>query len=275
MAGTSGIPEVFGANHFPGGTSGRYTLAAETALLRLPDRTSRLLNLAGKCYALQETATTILLSVLSDGADAAAHELATRHHMDESAVRRDIAAFVTDLEREGLVQSHTSGYSNTAARPGAGTAPSRAGLLLAALARGSDRRMRIRAFAVLAVVAVFMAVRGWPNTVSSCLACDIRPVGANRGADRPSPGDISQAVRSAVARFPLPIDCKARALTSWLLLRSASLPATMVVGAKAFPLRCHCWCESDGRIVADDPERCAEYTEIFSYSPQNGAWSIR
>jgi len=53
----------------------------------------------------------------------------------------------------------------------------------------------------------------------------------------------------------------------WALLRSAGLPAALVVGISLVPLSAHCWCKLDKWIAGDvDPDFYKQFLPVTQYT---------
>jgi len=50
-----------------------------------------------------------------------------------------------------------------------------------------------------------------------------------------------------------------------MLLRSAGVPAKLVVGLDLYPLAGHCWCEVGQHAFSDFPDRCESFTPVIRY----------
>jgi hypothetical protein len=122
---------------------------------------------------------------------------------------------------------------------------------------------------LLLVTLAFLTIRAfnWANTIRIWDRAGAR-LGAAEGHafDAASVAVIDSSVLRAIARHPLNISCKERALTAWVLARATGIPARMQLGIDLFPFGMHCWCEHGSHIIADRYEgRCDRYTPILTY----------
>ena len=241
-----------------------YRLAPDVLFLKAWDGSARLIDLGGDSYGLPEVSTTLLELTLREGPDAAAVAVARRSRVPVERVRADLESFLGDIHRRGLLARRGNPVPRRGTLRGAVARPLAWAIRLALRSPLSDGG---KARAALGVIHVGLQLVGWPATVELCREAsrlDRGPVpGASDSPDRLA--RIDRAVREAVACCIFPVDCKARALCCWLLIRSAGLPARLVVGVDLFPFLGHCWCESGAVLMADRPERCGRFHPVLNY----------
>jgi len=66
-------------------------------------------------------------------------------------------------------------------------------------------------------------------------------------------GVIVEAVRSVTPFYWKPIRCLQRSVVTARVMRSAGLPAEIVIGYRLNPFLSHAWVEMDGHVVNDSP----------------------
>jgi hypothetical protein len=246
------------------GAQAEYGLAADVALVIVWNGSSRLIDLNGECYGLPEMSTKLLAIALQRGVDAAVREIALQYAVAAERVRADLEAFLGDLHQRGLLTR--SGQKGSRA----GLCCRAAAWALAGMFRfvlrffGSDTN---RAAVLLALSCITLKLLGWTKTIEVWQRTQVgRLQRASRVASSQAVEAIGQAVRKALSRSVFPVDCKARALCCWALLRSAGQPARVVVGIDLFPFLGHCWCESGTQVLADGHDRCGRFTPVLQYA---------
>ncbi len=240
-----------------------YTLAPDVILLPAPDGTARLLDLGGQFYALPAVGAELLTDTLERGSAAAVRLTAERYGVEPRRVTDDLDEFLSRLEREGLVRRRLSRRE-----PGRLTTALARVTLTPALVfiHRALRGTQSRAAALLALARLSFRLFGWSRTVRVWRRChppNTAPLSDAEGAE--AAATIDEAVRRAAARHPITVECKERSLCCWALARRAGIPAALVVGISLFPLAGHCWCESGGRTLGDDRDRCEAYTPVARY----------
>jgi hypothetical protein len=253
---TSAICDIL----LPGGDPGAaYSLADDVVLAIVDDGSSRLLDLGGHFFGLPAGSTELLVATLRHGPGPAAVQVARRTGAPLERVRADLAAFLADLQGRGLLVPAARSRRRGAVRRLVDGA-------LAATLKGLRLGLRPfgRTWALLGLAYLSLRLFGWARTA------DLWERLARRGS---APDDalaraeqIDREVREAAARHLLAVDCKERALVCWALLREAGVPARLVVGIDLYPFLGHCWCEAEGRVVSDDPERCFRFVPVLSRS---------
>lgn len=258
------IQQVITANEAAAGGTAEYRLSTDVVLVKAWDGSSRLIDLGGESFGLSAVGTTLLESTLADGPGAAAGRVARQYVVPADRVQADLDSFLHELDRRGLVARRGSATRGRERLRAALTRPV-VGVLrwsLRAICPESGKAGLLLAFA-----SVCLRLFGWAGTVRLWQAAyKHRPAGSHRTADPGRLESIDLTVREALSRSLFPVDCKARALCCWALLRSAGLPARLVVGVDLFPFLGHCWCESGSRILADRTDRCGRFTPVLHYS---------
>lgn len=243
-----------------------YRLGPDVVVLVVDDGTARIMDLGGDHFAITESAASMLLGTLREGANRTCRSIAATTGAPLERVRADASALLGELDAAGILLC-------------AGETPddaSRRDRLTQATARAALRRwlVRDRATAWTASLLIALAwattrafgwastVRWWRDEVETVVARgDI-----SGGQPGPSVETITEATASALARHPLPVACKERALCAYALTRRAGLPARLVLGVSVFPFASHVWCESAGRVVGDRLEDgCDQFAPVLMY----------
>jgi hypothetical protein len=243
------------ANSFP--STSEWALAAETAFVLLEDGSGRILNLEGSFYALTPTAARMLSEALSlDTAQAAQHIVDT-YGIAPGRARGDLTSFLDGLHSQKLIQR------NYPALTRGGANPSRWLLRIMKYNDLLSRSTESRCWALLALAYIAIRRIGWPRTVATFRA--FHEAAATDSVPAPSVEAIAAVVRSVTAGHLLPVNCKERSLTCWSLLKATGRSARLVIGVDFYPFASHCWCETDGNVVADFADRCEMYRPVFIY----------
>lgn len=257
------ISDVLTATDPAGNNDVAYRLAPDVVLLKVWDGSSRLLDLTGQFFGLPAESTELLVLALRSGDSAAATEVARRHGIPLERVREDLRSFLHNLLGRRLIVPHRE-RSLKARITTRWKTRLLGGCIRATLRSIRSERRQVRILLTLAHLACRQL--GWAGAVEVCR--NATPETAHPPQPLREDGAveyIDETVRTAVARHVLPIDCKARALCCWILLRDAGLPARLVVGIDLFPFLGHCWCESGAYCVADHADRRARFTPILQY----------
>jgi hypothetical protein len=239
-----------------------YRLGPDVILLPVQDGTVRLLNLGGRFYAVAAVGAQMLRATLERGTAAAVQHIAAQYGVARERVEADLTAFVADLQRQGLLVSGRA--RQRLGRAGAGLPY----LLLAPVLGGIHRlaaSVTVKAWLLLALTRLCLCLFGWTRTMAAWQKYHGARAGSRVPDDRTVTA-IDEAIRQAAANHLFPVECKERALSCWALLRSAEVPAALVVGIKLYPLAGHCWCEVGSRILSDHADRCEEYTPVIRYA---------
>jgi hypothetical protein len=245
----------------------RHRLRDGVILVIGADGSGRLIDLDGEAFAIGVSATAMLQGALSAPLDAACDELARRFAVDVHQVRSDMQAFLTDLRRRGLVSAPGSARGRAGVAVGAFAwliAPA-----LAPCAWSPTRALAPKAWVLLALAHASTRLFGWPRTLRVWQAVTRRTERRDPGArDRATLLDaIEAAVMRALARFPLAVSCKERALACHALARAIGADCRVVLGVDLFPFALHCWCAANDRILADRREgHCERFTPVVVYA---------
>jgi hypothetical protein len=247
------------------GRTVEHCLAPDVALVVVWDGSGRLIDLCGDCYALPAGGTRLLELSLEIGTEAAAEQIATECAAPAGRVKADAEAFLGDLFGRGLLVRPTERVAH-----GRRTSRLQARAVAASVrcARWVFRSDARRSAALLAIAYASIRLLGWARTVELWRAVFVATsCAAERTGDATERLDaIEHTVREAISRSPFPVDCKARALCSWAMVRSAGRPARLVVGIDLFPFLGHCWCESESRVLGDGSDRCGRFNPVLQYS---------
>jgi len=237
-----------------------YFLPSDVILVTVDDGSARLLDMAGSFHAVTAVGARMLKETLANGAAAAATRIAADYGVDRQQVQNDLAVYLGDLEKQGLLCRERSRRG----RPGDGGGLAR--LLLRPWLEATHRLLRspeAKARSLLALARLSCALFGWTRTIAvwkdAHARFSARPAGERDGETIKA---LDRAVRAAVASHPVSVACKERSLCSWALARAAGLNASVVVGVFLFPIAGHCWCEAGSQLLGDDQERCIEFTPV-------------
>ncbi|MGY1625208.1 lasso peptide biosynthesis protein [Geodermatophilus sp. SYSU D00965] len=204
-------------------------------LVRAPDGSGRLLDLAGSFYAVDPIAAELLADLPRAGRTGTVRAAARRHGVPEQQVAADLDALLADLPAD-------LGSAPAAAR---GQWLDRLVVaLLSALCRvGSPP---LRTWALLAAARLCFATAGWYRTLRWWTSLPTRdgPGGSSAAA-------IDRRVRRSASGSVLGHTCKERAVVSLAEARRAGLPAAVVLGLSFYPLATHSWCVVEGATVDD------------------------
>lgn len=234
----------------------------DVVVVERPDGTSWLLHMSANTLRLDLDSTQLLQSILARGADRSACELAQRYEVEEEEeVRRDVAAFVRDLQRQRVLVSGQDADRDTGI----------AGRVIDASLVFADRPSRTprrRAWWLLLVARLAVAMFGWAATIR---AWERRyPQPATPRDDGPALDLIDREVRDTAARSLLHHECKERGLACLAMARRAGVAADLLIGLTYSPLAAHVWVECGDRIISDLPEHCTPYERVMRYRG-NGA----
>ena len=240
-----------------------YCLAPDVLFLTVWDGSSRLIDLGGESFGLPAVSTTLLEITLREGPEGAARAVARRSLVPVERVRADLEPFLADLDRRGLLARRQRVDRQTRLRGGMKSR------LMACALRFNLRSVpgeMSKAWVLLGLAHVCLQLFGWARTVELWREASREVLPAPDAVGDPARLDeIDHTVRKAVAHSVFPVDCKARALCCWAMLRSVGIPARLVVGIDLFPFLGHCWCESGSIVMADRPERCGRFTPVIQY----------
>jgi hypothetical protein len=128
--------------------------------------------------------------------------------------------------------------------------------------------MPAKAWLLMSLAFVATRVFGWTNTIRAWDHAGARLIVSRSGleAEPDILATIESVVTRMIARNPLTVSCKERALCCWALARAGGISATVQLGIDLFPFSLHCWCEYESQIIADRYEgRCDRYTTIIVY----------
>ncbi|OKH20210.1 hypothetical protein NIES593_19635 [Hydrococcus rivularis NIES-593] len=242
----------------------QYILAPDVILLLISDGTARLLDLGGYFYAISATGTEMLEEVLERDTASAASRMALRYGVDVQQIHKDLKSFLEDLKKRGLVRRPNSRWHLISDIKTFVAFF----MLFPALyfTHCSDRLLRTKAWILLTLGYISIALFGWATTVTVWQRY-YRKVSElqSRQESEKTIKTIDEVVRAVTAKHFLNIGCKERALCCWDLIRSAGLPAKLVLGVDLFPLASHCWCEFGSQVLSDYEDRCERFTPILCY----------
>lgn len=244
-------------------TTSNYRLAPQVIFLQIQDGSARLLDLGGNFYAISPMGARMLSETLKVGTRTAAERIATEYPTERSCVRRDLHAFLHDLEKKRLI------YANKLFRKKTQSKYTLSLSILLPLLRYISIRptsLEKKAWVLLMLAAVSLRLFGWPQTIASWQAyLQKHASGSPTAPLEQSVKDIDHIVCTVAACHPFHVECKERALTCWWLLATAGFSASLVLGVTLFPLGCHCWCEAGQFVINNDQDRYEQFTPICSY----------
>jgi len=223
-------------------------------LVRAPDGSGRLLDLAGSFYAVDPIAAELLTDLSRAGRAEAVRAAALRHRVSEQEVAADLDALLTELP------------------PGIGTAEGarRGGLLDTVVVALLSLLRRLghpplRTWALLAAARFCFATAGWSRTLRWWTSLPTRsgPGGSSAAEIDSSAAEIDRRVRRQATSSVLGHTCKERAVVCLAEARTAGLPAAVVLGLSFYPLATHSWCVVDDDVVVGDlPDLCAGFQPV-------------
>ena len=234
------------------------------------DGSARLVDLDGAVSALDATATTMMEAALRLSEAGAVAELADVFGVEPQRIATDLQAVLATRSPGAHFAPGPADFPGVSSRPGTSWRRCSVLLLCAWWVPGAIGKSR----------------PGMPSLPPTSLSA--WPVGRQPsmpGSHRDAPDGAAPGVRQgmaaknwprstpsplpsscAAARYPFPLDCKDRALAAFAMARAAGLPARIVLGISLFPLALHAWCESGGRVVADQFDGyCDRYRPLRVY----------
>ncbi len=241
----------------------RYLLAPDVVLVLLQDGTGRLLDLAGKFYALSQTAAGMLYESLRGDPQATAQTIAAVYHVELPQVQQDLSAFLHELERRQLI------YGPKKTRRVCQPKMSLFSLILLPLLHGIrtwPASLQMKSWALETLAYLSLRFLGWPTTVRLWQRSSEKLLTSPIGPEwEQAAREIDGVIRAVAARHPFPIECKERALCCWMLARWGGPPVKLLVGIDVFPLKSHCWCELDHLVLSDEQDKCERFTPVLTY----------
>jgi hypothetical protein len=242
-------------------TRSGYVLHPDVVFIPTEDGTAQLLDLDGSAFFLSETASKMLKGVLERGEADTLERIAAEHNTNLDGVRADLSALLANLRARGLVRRGDERLHRMTLRSVIAISISFPTLKILRFVRDQ----RLKALALLVVARLCFLLAGWARTVDAWRKClNISQVRA-LDPDRETLIDtIDSAIRDSANNL-IWIACKERALCGWFMLRSAGVPATLVLGVRFSPFSGHCWCELGERILTDSPENCEGYMRVVRY----------
>jgi len=239
----------------------RYMLCPDVLLIPLEEGTARLVDLDGSFFDLSQTAAQMLKSRLEQSEADTIQQIAAEYNADLDTVHTDLTALLADLRAKGLIWRSDDRLPWLTLRTAIAITLCYPGLWILGLVRNQ----RLKAPALLALARLSFELAGWARTVEAWQKYLRTQQVLAAGSERER---LIDAIDSAIRRSPRvvhSIACKERALCCWFMLRSAGIPAKLVMGVQFSPFAGHCWCEVDGRILTDSPESCETYTPVICY----------
>lgn len=216
-------------------------------LVRAPDGSGRLLDLAGSFYAVDPIAADLLADLSRGSRTATVHAAARRYGISEEQIAADLDALLAELP-PGI------GTEETARRPG--WVDTLVVALLSLLRRVGHPRLRT--WVLLAAARVCFAAAGWSRTLRWWTSLPTR--GGPAGS---SAAEIDRRVRRQATGSVLGHTCKERAVVCLAEARAAGQPAAVVLGLSFYPLATHSWCVVDDDVVLGDlPDLCVAFQPV-------------
>lgn len=199
----------------------------------------------GRCLSLNPVGAEIWrLLKLGNSLNEIAAQLATQFEESGNPMFNDTRDFLAELWKSGLLESTEHRHTQMAASKlrtalircsrialsaPCSTVPSLIAKALLALA-GFDLLAFSSDFA-----AMHELVKAWPTV--------------DRVHDNAVVNRVSKAVNYACVWYPKRVLCLQRSAVTTCLLRSAGVPAQMVIGAQKYPFRAHAWTEVNRRPI--------------------------
>jgi hypothetical protein len=210
----------------------------------------------------------MLRRTLDAGQAEAARQIAAEYNVDRAAIQSDLLDLLRTLVGKGLIRWGDDSPRVLGLRRAAAALVSYPAVMIAALVG----KPRLKALVLLAFARLSFALAGWARTIEAFQKYAVSPFSNFDGpGDRQKVVDsIENAIRCS-ANALRAISCKERALGCWFMLRTAGVPARLVMGVRLSPFSAHCWCEVDERILLDTPDNCRGYTPIVCYDGQPAA----
>jgi hypothetical protein len=246
-----------------GRVNAAFRLGPDVLLIPVEDGSARLLDFAGKTFAISDVAARMLSATLAFGPETAAARCARHWGVEIERVQADLETLLTNLVKQGLLVRR----DQTSRRPS---------LSESLAARAVSAFVRVTCFlrpkavgqarGLLTVANLSCRWLGWPNTVRAwqrSFPLSKRPL-QGLSADV-ALQTIDIAVRQALASSAMHHACKERGLTGWALARRAGLSPRLVIGINLCPLHAHCWAQLGTTYLGDSPERCLQYQPVQIY----------
>jgi hypothetical protein len=243
-------------------SDGRWRLSDDAILLIVHDGSARLIDLAGNVCAVTESGAAMLTAALRDGVEPACRALASRYGVDAERIHADMETFFLGLEAQDLLVKPRAVRRRSPVKRAVSWMFYPFVLLCA---RRPRRWMRAKAWSLIVLAFAATRMLNWTEAVRVWDRAGSRLI-KNAVADHHILAAIDSVVTEVIARHPLTVGCKERALCCWVLARAGGKPARIQLGVDLFPFGLHCWCEHESQIVADRYEgRCDRYTPILVY----------
>jgi hypothetical protein len=244
-------------------TAAEYRLGPNVVLLLVQDGTARLLDMDGHFYAMTVVGAKMLRETLERGTAATVQSIAAQYGVDAQQVRTDVGVFLRELQRQRLL------YSAESRRRTRSPKATVASLILAPALRFTHcgaHSLQAKVWRLLTLARLSFRLFGWSHTIAAWQRYhgqvpEHTPVQDREGVVR----TVDETVRAIAAGHVFDMGCKERSLCCWTLLRSAGVPATVVLGVNLFPLASHCWCESDPWILSDYQDHCEKFVPVLRY----------
>jgi Transglutaminase-like superfamily len=239
-----------------------YVLAPNVILLLLQDETARLLDLGGNFYAVTAIGAKMLQETFDRGTVGAVQSIAATYNIEARQVQADLDIFFQKLEKQRLI--YRAGSHQPLSKPSI-TLPFLVLVPLLFFIHHCISSLKWRAWSLLTLARLSFRLFGWPATVAVWQRYHGKVSKHEAAQERELIQRIDELIRLVAAKHVFDMGCKERSLCCWALLRSAGLPATLVLGINLFPLASHCWCESDQWTLSDYEDRCERFTPVMRY----------
>jgi hypothetical protein len=245
------------------GHTGEYTLGPDVILVLVHDGTARLLDMDGRFYAVSAIGAEMLQESLEQDSEAAVNKMVAQYGEGAQRVRRDLADFLQQLEKRRLIKRRGSIGRRRALYPP---------LPFVVLApsfrfiQHNVHSLKAKAWSLLTLARFSFYLFGWARTIAAWQQYyhNLSYSGSAPHAEETAKA-VDEVVRTMAAQHLFDMGCKERSLCCWALLRSAGLPATVVLGINLFPLASHCWCESSSLTLSDYQDQCEKFTPVMRY----------
>jgi Transglutaminase-like superfamily len=219
----------------------------------------------GRFAGLNESATTLLQSLLRDGVRVTCCSAAKRLGVSEAVVREDIRAVERELDTRGFLQGGTARRGVRLGGIGRKLFRLTVGPYLNRLCRlsRSFRTPRQEARVVRSLLRTTwfcLPVLGLSATVDLFRRITVTSP-PKRGSF--SPDDVDRLIQKEAGRMALSVACKERSLSAYFLLRArCGLNPKVVIGLQRHPFRAHAWVTCNGHLLTDDPDHCEFFVPV-------------
>jgi hypothetical protein len=245
------------------GYAAEYTLAPDVILVLVHDGTARLLDMDGRFYAVSAIGAETLQGSLEQGTEAAVSKISAQYGEAPQRVRKDLTAFLQQLEKRRLIQRQGSNRRKRTPNtsfPFLTLAPS------LHVVHHDVHSLKVKAWSLLTLARFSFSLFGWARTIAAWQRYyhGLSDPGTVQPAEETAKV-VDDVVRTTAAHHMIGMGCKERSLCCWALLRSAGLSASVILGINLFPLASHCWCVSGSFTLSDYQDQCEKFIPVMRY----------